>query len=41
MIINELGMKPKNFENDVGVIIAQMILFKVMAYFMLKRRMKR
>lgn len=39
-IINELGMKPKNYEYDIGMIAGQLILFKVLAYISLKRRLK-
>lgn len=40
MVIQELGMKPKNFEVDVAVIVGQAIVFKVLAYLILKHRMK-
>lgn len=40
MIISELGMKPKNYEYDIAVMVGQMLLFKLVAYLMLKRRLK-
>lgn len=40
MIIRELGMNATNYELDVSMIFAHLVLFKVLAYFMLKRRLK-
>lgn len=40
MVLNELGMKPKNYEIDVAIMFAQVVAFKLIAYFVLKRRMK-
>lgn len=40
MVISELGMKPKNYEVDVAIMFAQVVAFKMIAYLILKRRMK-
>ncbi|XP_031623711.1 ATP-binding cassette sub-family G member 1 [Contarinia nasturtii] len=40
MIIRELGMNASNYEMDVSMIFVHLVLFKVLAYFMLKRRLK-
>lgn len=40
MIIRELGMNLSNYEIDVAVIFLHLVLFKVFAYVMLKRRLK-
>lgn len=40
MIIRELGMNLTNYEIDVCIIFLHLVLFKVFAYVMLKRRLK-
>lgn len=40
MIIRELGMNAMNYEMDVLVIFMHSVLFKALAYFVLKHRLK-
>lgn len=40
MIIRELGMNASNYEMDISIIFGHLVLFKVLAYIMLKRRLK-
>lgn len=40
LIIRELGMNASNYEVDVAIMCGHLILFKLLAYFMLKRRLK-
>lgn len=40
MILRELGMNASNYELDVSMIFLHLIIFKVLAYLMLKRRLK-
>lgn len=40
MIIRELGMNASNYEIDISILFCHLVLFKTLAYFMLKRRLK-
>jgi hypothetical protein len=39
LIIRELGLKHQNYDIDVGMIMLQLVLFKTVSYFALKRRL--
>lgn len=41
LILDELGMTPKNFDFDIGMIVAQMVVFKGLAFLLLQRRLKK
>lgn len=41
LILQELGMTPNNFEFDVSMIVIQMVAFKVLAFLLLQRRLKK
>ncbi|XP_037046684.1 ATP-binding cassette sub-family G member 1 [Bradysia coprophila] len=41
LILDELGMTATNFEFDVGMIVAQMVVLKGLAYLLLQRRLKK
>lgn len=40
MIIRELGMNLTNYEVDVSIIFIHLLIFKICAYVMLKRRLQ-
>lgn len=40
MILRELGMNATNYEIDVSILFLHLVLFKTLAYLMLKRRLK-